>query len=108
MRGWKQSRNNRTSHLPKLNRRDSPSGNDVLVEFRMVTSFGRAGFAAVLGGLLLLTAGCSRTQTYLATGAAIGVGGGALVAAASGGSVVGGAIVGGALGTGGGYIASRY
>jgi osmotically inducible lipoprotein OsmB len=73
----------------------------------MVTRFGKAGLAAVFVCGLVAAGGCSRTQQYLATGAAIGAGGGAVVAAAVGGSVVGGAIVGGALGTGGGYIASR-
>ncbi len=69
--------------------------------------FGKTGIAAVFACGLILAGGCSRTQQYLATGAAIGAGGGAIVAAVAGGSVVGGAIVGGALGTGGGYIASR-
>ncbi len=73
----------------------------------MVARIGKAGLAAVLACGLVAAGGCSRTQQYLATGAVIGVGGGALVAAATGGTVLGGAIVGGALGTGGGYIASR-
>jgi hypothetical protein len=77
------------------------------VEFDMVQRIGKAAIAVAFGLSLLSAGACSRTQQYLATGAAIGVGGGALVAAAAGGSVVGGAIVGGALGTGGGYIASR-
>jgi hypothetical protein len=56
----------------------------------------------------VLTAGaCSRTQQYMATGGALGAGGGAVVAAATGGSALGGAIIGGALGTGGGYVLSR-
>ncbi len=67
----------------------------------------RIGLVALFALSLLGMGACSRTQQYLATGAAIGVGGGAVVAAATGGSVIGGAIVGGALGTGGGYIASR-
>jgi osmotically inducible lipoprotein OsmB len=73
----------------------------------MVRRIGKAGLAAMIACGLAMAGGCSRTQQYLATGAAIGVGGGAIVAAAAGGSVIGGAIVGGALGTGGGYIASR-
>jgi hypothetical protein len=73
----------------------------------MVMRFGKGGLAAILVSGLVFAGGCSRTQQYLATGAAIGVGGGAVVAAAAGGSIVGGAIVGGALGTAGGYIASR-
>lgn len=73
----------------------------------MVMRIGKAGVAALFALSLLGMGACSRTQQYLATGAAIGAGGGAVVAAATGGSVVGGAIVGSALGTGGGYIASR-
>lgn len=73
----------------------------------MVLSIGRASLALVFGLSLLAAGACSRTQQYLATGAAVGAGGGAIVAAAVGGSVVGGAIVGGALGTGGGYVLSR-
>ncbi len=73
----------------------------------MVTRFGKAGLAAVLACGLMAAGGCSRTEQYLATGAAIGAGGGAIVAAATGGAVIGGAIVGGALGTAGGYVASH-
>jgi len=73
----------------------------------MVMRIGKASLALVFVAGLVLAGGCSRTQQYLATGAAIGAGGGAVVAAVAGGSVIGGAIVGGALGTGGGYIASR-
>lgn len=69
--------------------------------------FGKAAAAAILSLGLVVAGGCSRTQQYLATGAALGAGGGAVVAAATGGAVVGGAIVGGALGTGAGYLASR-
>lgn len=73
----------------------------------MVQRIGRASLALVFGLSLLSAGACSRTQQYLATGAAVGAGGGAIVAAATGGSLVGGAIVGGALGTGGGYVMSR-
>lgn len=73
----------------------------------MVRSLGKASLALVFAFTLLASGACTRTQQYLATGAAVGAGGGAIVAAATGGSVVGGAIVGGALGTGGGYILSR-
>ncbi len=71
------------------------------------SSIGKAALAAVLGLTLLATGACTRTQNYMATGGALGAGGGAVVAAATGGTVVGGAIVGGAIGTGAGYIASR-
>ena len=73
----------------------------------MRTRIGNAGLVAAFALSLTLLGGCSRTQTYMATGAGIGAGGGAIVAAATGGSALGGAIIGGALGTGGGYIASR-
>lgn len=73
----------------------------------MIQRIGRASLAAVFGLSLLAAGACSRTQQYMATGAAVGAGGGAVVAAATGGTVLGGAIVGGALGTGGGYILSR-
>jgi osmotically inducible lipoprotein OsmB len=94
-------------YLRSLNRSPSLSGNHVLAELDMVCSIGKAGLALVFALGLLSAGACSRTQQYLATGAAVGAGGGAVVAAATGGSVVGGAIVGGALGTGGGYILSR-
>jgi hypothetical protein len=74
----------------------------------MVSRIGKLAAATALGLALLAGGGCSRTQQYMATGAAIGAGGGAIVAAATGGAVLGGAIVGGALGTGGGYVAGRY
>lgn len=73
----------------------------------MVQRIGKASLAAVLGFSLLGAGACSRTQQYLATGAAVGAGGGAVVAAAAGGTVLGGAIVGSALGTAGGYVMSR-
>lgn len=73
----------------------------------MVGSIGKASLAAVFALSLLSASACTRTQQYMATGAAVGAGGGAVVAAATGGSVVGGAILGGALGTGGGYVLSR-
>jgi hypothetical protein len=67
----------------------------------------RGAFAAILATMLVSAGACSRTEHYMATGGALGTGGGAVVAAATGGSVLGGAIVGGALGAGAGYIASR-
>ncbi len=73
----------------------------------MVQRFGKAGLALAFALGLLSAGACTRTQQYLATGAAVGAGGGAIVAAATGGSLLGGAIVGGALGTGGGYVLSR-
>jgi hypothetical protein len=73
----------------------------------MFRSIGKAGLAAAFGLSLLATGACTRTQQYLATGAAVGAGSGAIIAAATGGSAVGGALLGGALGTGGGYILSR-
>jgi osmotically inducible lipoprotein OsmB len=73
----------------------------------MIQGIGRAGLAAILGLILLSAGACTRTQNYMATGGGLGAGGGAVVAAATGGSVLGGAIVGGAIGTGAGYIASR-
>jgi hypothetical protein len=73
----------------------------------MVRSIGKASLALVFALGLLSAGACSRTQQYMATGAAVGAGGGAIVAAAAGGSVLGGAIVGSALGTGGGYVLSR-
>jgi osmotically inducible lipoprotein OsmB len=73
----------------------------------MVMRIGKAGVAALIACSLLAVGGCSATQRYMATGAALGIGGGAIVAAAVGGSVVGGAVVGGALGTGGGFVLSR-
>ncbi|MYZ50280.1 hypothetical protein E4O86_21455, partial [Rhizobiales bacterium L72] len=45
---------------------------------------------------LVSIGGCSKTGRYAATGGAIGAAGGAVVGAASGGSVVGGALIGGA------------
>jgi osmotically inducible lipoprotein OsmB len=77
------------------------------LERMMVQRIGRAGLMLVFGLTLLSAGACSRTQQYMATGAAVGAGGGAIVAAAAGGSVVGGALVGGALGTGSGYILAR-
>lgn len=68
---------------------------------------GKAASAALLLIGLAGMGGCSHTEQYLATGAALGAGGGAIVAAATGGTVLGGAIVGGALGTGAGYIMSK-
>lgn len=73
----------------------------------MVWSIGKASLAAVFALSLLSAGACTRTQQYMATGAAVGAGGGAVVAAATGGSAIGGAILGGALGTGGGYVLSR-
>ena len=73
----------------------------------MVRSIGRVCLAAALALSLLGAGACTRTQNYMATGAAVGAGGGAVVAAATGGSIVGGALIGGALGTGGGYVLSR-
>jgi osmotically inducible lipoprotein OsmB len=73
----------------------------------MNLNIGKAALAAIFGLSLLATGACTRTQNYMATGGALGAGGGAVVAAATGGAVVGGAIVGGAIGTGAGYIASR-
>ena len=67
----------------------------------------KASLAGLFALSLLSTGACTRTQNYMATGGAIGAGGGAIVAAATGGSALGGAILGGAIGTGGGYIASR-
>lgn len=68
---------------------------------------GRAALALVFSLGLLASGACTRTQHYMATGGGLGAAGGAVVAAASGGSVLGGAVVGGAIGTGAGYIASR-
>jgi osmotically inducible lipoprotein OsmB len=62
-----------------------------------------AAFAALASVSLLTAGGCTQTQRYVGTGAAIGAGGGAIVGAATG-SVVGGAIVGGAVGAGAGYV----
>jgi hypothetical protein len=73
----------------------------------MVQRIARGAFALVFAATLLSLGACTRTQNYMATGAALGAGGGAIVAAATGGGIVGGAIVGGALGTGAGYIMSR-
>lgn len=67
----------------------------------------KVSLAAALGFILLAAGACTRTQHHMATGAALGIGGGAIVAAATGGSAMGGAILGGALGTGAGYLASR-
>lgn len=67
----------------------------------------KPALAAVFAASLMSAGACSRTQQYMATGGALGAGGGAVVAAATGGTVVGGAIVGGALGTGAGYVMSR-
>lgn len=73
----------------------------------MVLRIGKAALAAALGLSLLSSAACTHTQATMGTGAALGVGGGALVAAAAGGSVLGGAIVGGALGTGAGFLIAQ-
>ena len=73
----------------------------------MVQRIGKAVLALVFAASLLSVGACTRTQNYMATGGALGAGGGAIVAAATGGAVVGGAIVGGAIGTGAGYIMSR-
>jgi hypothetical protein len=70
-------------------------------------SLGKTVLAAVLGLGLLASGACTRTQNYMATGGGLGAAGGAVVSAATGGSVLGGAVVGGAIGTGAGYIASR-
>jgi len=68
----------------------------------------KATLATMLCLALLTAGGCSRTQHSMATGGALGAGGGAVVAAATGGGVLGGALVGGALGTGAGYLVSRH
>ena len=73
----------------------------------MIQRIGSAGLAAIFALSLLATGACTRTQQYMASGGAIGAGGGAVVAAATGGTVLGGALIGGALGTAGGYIASH-
>jgi osmotically inducible lipoprotein OsmB len=68
---------------------------------------GRAALAIAFSLGLFATGACTRTQNYMATGGGLGAAGGAVVSAATGGSVLGGAVVGGAIGTGAGYIASR-
>jgi hypothetical protein len=73
------------------------------LETKMTRTQSRAAVAALLSLSLLAAAGCSRTQQYTATGAALGAGGGALIAAAADGSVAGGAVVGGLVGAGAGY-----
>lgn len=73
----------------------------------MIAKSGKAAIALVFCFALLQAGACSRTQQYLAGGAALGAAGGAFIGAAAGGSMLGGAVVGTALGTGGGYIASR-
>ena len=73
----------------------------------MPFSVGRTALAVVLSLGLLASGACTRTQNYMATGGGLGAAGGAVVSAATGGSVLGGAVVGGAIGTGAGYIASR-
>ena len=73
----------------------------------MSHSAGKAALAIVFSVGLLVAGACSRTQHYMATGGGLGAAGGAVVAAATGGSALGGAVVGGAIGTGAGYIASR-
>jgi hypothetical protein len=67
----------------------------------------KTAIMALFATALLSAGACSRTQQYMATGGALGAGGGAVVAAATGGSALGGAIIGGAFGTGGGYVLSR-
>jgi hypothetical protein len=78
-----------------------------LQEDDMLSRIAKAALALATAITLLGAAGCSQTQQYMATGGALGAGGGALVAAATGGSALGGAVVGGAVGTGAGYIMSR-
>ncbi len=73
----------------------------------MPYSVGKIALAAVLSLGLLVSGACTRTQNYMATGGGLGAAGGAVVSAATGGSVLGGAVLGGAIGTGAGYIASR-
>ena len=73
----------------------------------MPFSAGRTALAVVLSLGLLGSGACTRTQNYMATGGGLGAAGGAVVSAATGGSLLGGAVVGGAIGTGAGYIASR-
>jgi len=68
---------------------------------------GKAALAGILALVLLQAGACTRTQQVMGTGAGLGAGGGAIVAAATGGSMLGGALVGGLLGTGAGYIAAR-
>jgi osmotically inducible lipoprotein OsmB len=76
-------------------------------ESDMTRSAAKAALTIVFGLSLLAGGACSRTQQYMATGGGLGAAGGAVVAAATGGTVLGGAVVGGAIGTGAGYIASR-
>jgi len=77
------------------------------METTMTRTASRAALAALMS-LSLLTAGaCSRTERYTATGAALGAGGGALIAAAADGSVAGGAIIGGVVGGAAGYCIAR-
>ena len=73
----------------------------------MARTIGRAALVIVVGVVAIASGGCSRTQHYMATGGGLGAAGGAVVAAATGGSALGGAVLGGAIGTGTGYIASR-
>jgi osmotically inducible lipoprotein OsmB len=73
----------------------------------MPQMFAKAALVLAFGVGLIASGGCSRTQHYMATGGGLGAAGGAVVAAATGGSALGGAVLGGAIGTGAGYIASR-
>jgi hypothetical protein len=73
----------------------------------MIRSANRVALAALVGMSLLAAGGCSQTERAVATGAALGAGGGALVGGATGGSVAGGAVVGGVVGAGVGYCVAR-
>jgi osmotically inducible lipoprotein OsmB len=71
--------------------------------------FGTASKAACAAtiGLSLLAAGCSQTQRYTATGAALGAGGGAIIAGATGGSAAAGAVIGGVAGGATGWCIAK-
>ena len=73
----------------------------------MIKSKSGVALALVAGFSLLAAGACTRTQKYVGTGAAVGAGSGAVVAAATGGSAVGGALIGGAVGAGTGYVLAQ-
>lgn len=74
----------------------------------MIKSKSGVALALVASFSLLAAAGCTqREKNNMLVGGALGAGTGAIVGAATGGSVLGGAVVGGAVGTGAGYVLAQ-
>ena len=73
----------------------------------MTNTGSRAFMAAILGVSLLAAGACTRTERYAATGAGVGAVGGAVIAGATGGTVLTGTAIGAGVGAVGGAVAAQ-